>query len=92
MRDTTEREPDTPALPEPAGRPPGGWPSKTAALRAKWAAEHARRTAAYRAICEHLAEQPTPSSIRTVARRWCRDITAAADALATERQNQEHQA
>lgn len=75
-----------------ASRRPGEWPSAAAALRAKWQHEHSRRTAAFAAIREHLAEQPTPRSIRAVARLWCRDITHAADELAQARQDQEHDA
>lgn len=70
-------------------RRPGQWPSSAEALRAMWAREHARRLWAYGVVKEHLAAQPTASSIRGVARLWCRDITVAADALAQERQNQE---
>jgi hypothetical protein len=68
---------------------PGGWPSSANTLRAKWQREHARRTQAYNAIREHLADQPTANAIRAVARRWCRDVLAAADAIANERQDQE---
>ncbi|MFG2948157.1 hypothetical protein [Streptomyces adustus] len=99
MRDTNEKRgpastPDPAHATEasvtaPANRQPGEWPSITA-QREKWRREHARRTWAYGVIKEHLAAQPTPGSIRGVARLWCRDITAAADALAQERQNQEH--
>lgn len=73
-------------------RRPGEWPRAAAALRAKWQHEHSRRTTAFAAIREHLAEQPTPRSIRAVARLWCRDITHAADELAQARQDQEHDA
>lgn len=101
MRDTHEKRgpattPDpathatTDSVAATADRRPGEWPSSAATLRAKWQREHARRTWAFGAIREHLAQQPTPSSIRNVARLWCRDITAAADALAQALQDQEH--
>ncbi|OPG03076.1 hypothetical protein B1R27_30120 [Streptomyces sp. GKU 895] len=100
MRDTNEKRgpattPDPAYATEPSvaaagtDRRPGEWPSVTA-LREKWRREHARRTWAFGAIREHLAQQPTPSSIRNVARLWCRDITAAADVLAQALQDQEH--
>ncbi|MEV5792683.1 hypothetical protein [Streptomyces sp. NPDC052192] len=62
---------------------------RNAALRAKWAAEHARRTWAMGAIREHLAEQPSPTAIRSVARLWARDILHLADELVGERLNTE---
>lgn len=73
-----------------ADRRRGEWPTSATALRAKWTRDHARRTWAYGVIKDHLAAQPTPASTRAVARMWCRDILAAADALAQERQKQEH--
>lgn len=97
MRDTEKRGPATTPNPAhatqasvatPADRRPGEWPT-AAALRAKWAREHARRTWAYGAIKEHLADQPSPTAIRHVARMWCRDVLAAADELVKAR-NQEH--
>ncbi|MEH0582817.1 hypothetical protein QA942_01385 [Streptomyces sp. B21-106] len=70
-------------------RRPGEWPTAAAALRAKWQREHARRTAAFDAIREHLAEQPSAAAIRSVARRWCRDVTHLADDLVMARQDME---
>jgi hypothetical protein len=98
MRDDTEKRGPAPT-PDPANatdtsvsagtvRRPGEWPSVTA-LRAKWAREHARRTWAYGAIREHLAEQPSPTAIRKVARLWARDILHLADELVGERLNTE---
>ncbi|MFD8739395.1 hypothetical protein ACFV06_31415 [Streptomyces sp. NPDC059618] len=62
---------------------------RNAALRTKWAAEHARRTWAMGAVREHLAEQPSPAAIRGVARLWVRDILHLADELVGERLNTE---
>ncbi|MFF2384070.1 hypothetical protein [Streptomyces sp. NPDC058108] len=59
---------------------------RNAALRAKWAAEHARRTWAMGVIREHLSEQPTAASVRTAARLWARDILHLADELVGARQ------
>jgi hypothetical protein len=99
MRDNDQRGPAT--TPDPTTHPShssvaaatdtrGEWPSSAAVLRARWRREHARRTWAAGVIREHLAQQPTPSAIRTAARLWCRDITATAEALAKELQDQEH--
>lgn len=41
--------------------------------------ERARRELTLDAIRSHLAEQPSPHSIRACARRWCSDITRIAD-------------
>ncbi|MGW6924485.1 hypothetical protein ACWGA9_24890 [Streptomyces sp. NPDC054950] len=71
-------------------RRPGEWPISAEALRTKWQREHARRTAAFDAIREHLTEQPSAAAIRTVARRWCRDVTHLADDLVKARQDMEH--
>ncbi|MEH0551239.1 hypothetical protein [Streptomyces sp. B21-101] len=70
-------------------RRPGEWPTAATALRAKWQREHARRTATFDAIREHLAEQPSAAAIRSVARRWCRDVTHLADDLVMARQDME---
>ncbi|MFF2215030.1 hypothetical protein [Streptomyces antibioticus] len=61
-------------------------------FRTQWARERARREMALGSIREHLAEQPTPRSIRAVARLWRRDIAHVADELAQARQDQEHDA
>lgn len=98
MRDDDTRKRGPAPTPDPAHATPdsvtaggdrrrGEWPTsvRNAALRAKWAAEHARRTWAFAVIREHLSEQPTPASIRTAARLWARDILHAADELAQAR-------
>lgn len=102
MRDTTNGKRGPAPTPDPAhathtsvtadtGRRRGEWPTSArgAALRAKWAAEHARRTWAMGAIREHLADQPSPTAIRSVARLWARDILHIADELVGERMNTE---
>ncbi|MFF2385183.1 hypothetical protein [Streptomyces sp. NPDC058108] len=62
---------------------------RDAALRARWAHEHARRKWAYGIVREHLSEQPTTSAIRTAARLWARDILHLADELVGERMKTE---
>ncbi|MCU1613952.1 MAG: hypothetical protein JWO98_1492 [Frankiales bacterium] len=45
--------------------------------------EQARREITLGAIRAHLEEQPSPSSIRACARRWCTAITNLADDVVT---------
>lgn len=45
--------------------------------------ERARREITLGAIRAHLEEEPSPSSIRACARRWCTAITDLADEVAS---------
>ncbi|MCX5170555.1 hypothetical protein OG616_21420 [Streptomyces antibioticus] len=60
-------------------------------FRAQWARERARREMALGSIRAHLAEQPSPRSVRAAARRWCTQITALAEDVITARKNQEYE-
>lgn len=49
------------------------------------ASEHARHELILDNIRVHLTEQPTANSALSVGRRYCADITAAADEIAREK-------
>jgi hypothetical protein len=70
---------------------PGEWPPTPCIDELLRQARHerARRVNALAAIREHLEEQPTAYTIRECKRRWCSDITQAAEDVITARQNTE---
>lgn len=67
---------------------PGEWPVDEPVdlvpedLYLKRAAERGRHEIVLGSIRAHLEEQPTANSVRTAARHWCADITAAAEEIA----------